>query len=198
MRADRRDRNGSRPRSEDYGGGTRSRDKTADSLWAQSASQRAGVAASRELPTSLFSRNSYEAERERKRQLISKMVSFKTDKFVITLCIRSFSNAVLVQCGDKGEDRPSSRPLRIIAPTNGECESQRESKESLRDRRVDPVASAYGAVQRGTTGTPSWSQRPRSANLISSRFEAGVSLLGFLPDKHTIETFVPMRWPLQS
>lgn len=73
MRADRAARTG-RAR-DDYGGGSRSRDKAADTLWGQSASQRAGVAStSLERPASLFSRGSYDAERERKRQLISKMV----------------------------------------------------------------------------------------------------------------------------
>jgi hypothetical protein len=77
MLGERRERPASRPRSTDYGGGLRSgRDKTADSLWGQSASQRAAVTSSRDQPASaaLFSRHSYDAERERKRQLISKMV----------------------------------------------------------------------------------------------------------------------------
>jgi hypothetical protein len=68
----------SRPRSNDYVGSVRSRrDKAADNLWGQSASQRAAVASSRDqtASASLFSQHSYDAERERKRQLISKMVS---------------------------------------------------------------------------------------------------------------------------
>jgi hypothetical protein len=67
----------SRPRSNDYVGSVRSRrDKAADNLWGQSASQRAAVASSRDqtASASLFSQHSYDAERERKRQLISKMV----------------------------------------------------------------------------------------------------------------------------
>ena len=60
-------------RRDDPGGSRSSRDKAADTLWGQSASQRAGVAGTGE-HTSLFSRQRYEAERERKRQLISKMV----------------------------------------------------------------------------------------------------------------------------
>ena len=55
---------------------SRDRDKAAETLWGQSALQRAGVSSSTlsEQPASLFSRYSYDAERERKRQLISKMV----------------------------------------------------------------------------------------------------------------------------
>jgi hypothetical protein len=60
-------------RRDDPGGSRGSWDKAADTLWGQSASQRAGVAGIGE-HTSLFSRQRYEAERERKRQLVSKMV----------------------------------------------------------------------------------------------------------------------------
>ena len=153
----------SRPRSDNYGSAARSRDKAADSLWGQSASQRAGVATSLDKPSSLFSRQSYDAERERKRQLISKMVTMTphpthTVLIAARLCMQSGSDACLLQGGDKGEGRGA--PLRVIAPTNTD-----------RDRRADAAASSYSTG----TGTPSWSQRPRSAALISSRFEAGAA-----------------------
>ena len=124
--------------------------RAAENLWGQSASQRAGVANSLEKPASLVSKQklSYEVDRERKRQLISKMVRPETFHYESTKGVLRCASYALFQLGQQGGDK-------------GDCSAPRH-----------PTT--------GTTGTPSWSHRLRSAALVSSRFEAGAIPFSYL------------------
>jgi len=126
-------------------------DRAAENLWGQSASQRAGVANSLEKPASLVSKQklSYEADRERKRQLINKMVRPETFHYESTSGVLRCASYALFQLGQQGGDK------------GDDCSAPRH-----------PTT--------GTTGTPSWSHRHRSAALVSSRFEAGAIPCSYL------------------
>lgn len=125
--------------------------RAAENLWGQSASQRAGVANSLEKPASLVSKQkqSYEVDRERKRQLINTMVRPEAFHYERTKSVLRCASYALFQLGQQGGDK------------GDDCSAPRH-----------PTT--------GTTGTPSWSHRHRSAALVSSRFEAGAIPCSYL------------------
>jgi hypothetical protein len=113
--------------------------RAAENLWGQSASQRAGVANSLEKPASLVSKQklSQEVDRERKRQLINKMVRPETYRYESTKGVRD----VLLTLCFNWVNREATREM--IVACHG---TQLRARQALLLGRTDTAQLRWSAL----------------------------------------------------